>query len=151
MDNQPDEMYMDIAIEQAQQAWALAEVPIGAVVVFEDRVIAAAHNRREINRDPTAHAEILALSKASRVLGRWRLTGCELFVTLEPCIMCAGAAVMSRIERLVFGATDPKGGAVASLYTVASDPRLNHRMDVVGGVREEVCGRMLSEFFKARR
>ena len=146
-----DRAFMALAIEQAQQAMAAGEVPVGAVVTKGDKVIASAHNRRELDLDPIAHAELLALREASKKLGAWRLTGCELFVTLEPCVMCAGAMVLARIDRLVFGAADPKAGAVGSLFNILADDRLNHRIEVAGGVEAEACGSLLSEFFRARR
>ena len=126
-------------------------MPIGAVVVREDAVIAAAHNRRELDQDPVAHAEILALRSAAEVVGSWRLTGCSLYVTLEPCPMCAGALVLSRIDRLVFGARDPKAGACGSLRNIVQDTRLNHRCEVVRGVLEEECGELLRSFFARLR
>ena len=142
---------MTLAIEQAHLAAKAGEVPVGAVVVQGDRVVARAHNRREIDRDPVAHAELLALRQAAAELGAWRLSGCELFVTLEPCVMCAGAAVLARIDRLVYGAKDPKAGAVESLFTIVTDDRLNHRIEVVAGVQATPCSNLLSEFFAARR
>ena len=146
-----DPPFMAEALEEARQAAEVGEVPVGAVVVHRGQVIARAHNRRELDGDPTAHAEILALRDAAEQLGSWRLEGCTLYVTLEPCFMCAGAVVNSRIDRLVFGATDPKAGAVGSLADVPGDPRLNHRPQVEGGVLAEDCGRVLKEFFAARR
>ncbi len=129
-----------------------ADVPIGAVVLDADaRIIATAHNQREADADPTAHAEVLALRRAGAVLGQWRLDGCTLAVTLEPCVMCAGAVVLSRVARLVFGAWDPKAGAVGSLRDVVRDRRLNHRAEVIGGVREAQCAQLLEEFFASRR
>ncbi len=142
---------MAAAIEQAAKAQAEGDVPIGAVIVREERIIAAAYNRRIIDRDPTAHAEMLAIRKAAERLGDWRLTGCTMVVTLEPCCMCAGAIVLSRLDRLVYGASDPKAGAVDSLYRLCSDGRLNHRVEVTAGMRAEECGRMLTEFFRAQR
>ena len=126
-------------------------MPIGAVLLDgAGAVLAAAGNEREQAQDPTAHAEILALRMAARALGSWRLTGCTLVVTLEPCTMCAGALVLARVERLVFGAYDPKAGAVASLFDVVRDSRLNHRVDVRGGILEAECGALLTEFFASR-
>jgi tRNA(adenine34) deaminase len=142
---------MEQAIAEAEQAAAHDDVPIGAVVVHDDEVLARAHNRREVDGDPTAHAEVLALRAAAQTLGTWRLEGCTLYVTLEPCTMCAGALVLARIERLVFGADDPKAGAVGALYDVPRDPRLNHRVEVVRGIEAERCGALLSGFFAARR
>jgi len=143
--------FMELALRLAEQAAAIGETPVGAVLVVDGEVVGAAHNRREIDRDPTAHAEMLALRAASRRLARWRLTGGALYVTLEPCLMCAGAIVLARIDRLVYGAADPKAGAVTSLYRTLADPRLNHRVDVTGGVLAEPCGALLSAFFRGRR
>jgi len=146
-----DEVFMREALEEARQAAVVDEVPVGAVVVHRGLVIARAHNRRELDQDPTAHAEILALRDAAEALGTWRLEACTLYVTLEPCFMCAGAVVNGRVARLVFGAPDPKAGAVGSLADVPGDTRLNHRPEVVGGVLAEECGRILKEFFAERR
>jgi tRNA(adenine34) deaminase len=127
-------------------------VPIGAVVLGPDgEVLSRAGNRREADADPTAHAEILALREAARVTGRWNLSGCTLAVTLEPCTMCAGAIVLARIQRLVVGAPDPKAGAAGSLYDLVREPRLNHRVELTTGVREQECGNLLREFFRERR
>jgi len=142
---------MERALEQARRAEAAGDVPVGAVVACEGRVIAAAHNRRLVDADPTAHAEMLAIRAAAGVLGDWRLEGCTLAVTLEPCCMCAGAIVLARLRRLIYGAADPKAGAVDSLYRLCADDRLNHRVEVVGGVLAEVCGALLSEFFRRQR
>ena len=142
---------MRLALAQAREALTADEVPVGAVAVFEGRVVGRAHNQRELLRDPTAHAEMLALTQAAEALGRWRLSGVTLFVTLEPCAMCAGAMVLARIERLVYGATDPKAGAVESLYRLLDDDRLNHRVPSTGGVLADECGALLSEFFRKRR
>ncbi len=146
-----DERFMNLALAQAEQAFALGETPVGAVVVCGGEVLCADHNRRETALDPTAHAELLVVREAARRLGRWRLTGCTVYVTLEPCVMCAGAMVLARVDRLVYGATDPKAGAVASLYQVLADPRLNHRPVVSAGVLAEPCGAILSRFFRERR
>ena len=127
------------------------EVPVGAVVARNGQIISASYNRRILDSDPTAHAEILALRAAAETLGDYRLTGCELVVTLEPCAMCAGAAILSRVDRIVYGATDPKSGAVNSLYTLCNDDRLNHQIDVVGGVLAAPCGKILTDFFRAQR
>jgi tRNA(adenine34) deaminase len=143
--------WMDQAIAEAELAAAHDDVPIGAVVVRDGELLARAHNRREVDRDPTAHAEILALRDAARALGTWRLEGCTLVVTLEPCTMCAGALVLARLDRLVFGADDPKAGAVGALYDIPRDPRLNHQVEVVRGVEAERCGELLRSFFAARR
>lgn len=142
---------MDRALAAARRALAHDDVPVGAVVVRDGAVLAEAHNRREIDQDPTAHAEILALRAAAAELGSWRLDGCTLYVTLEPCTMCAGAMVLARLPELVFGAEDPKAGAVGSLYDVARDARLNHRVEVTAGVMADECGMVLREFFKWRR
>jgi tRNA(adenine34) deaminase len=139
------------AIALARAAAADGEVPVGAVVLHEGVVVGRGANRREGARDPTAHAEILAIREAARTLGRWRLTGATLVVTLEPCAMCAGAMVLGRIDRLVYGAADPKAGAAGSLMNLCADPRLNHRMEVVAGVRAAECGALLQEFFRSRR
>ena len=144
-------LWMDRAITQAKLASVLGDVPVGAVVVRDGRVIAAAHNRREVDQDPTAHAELLAVRGAARVLGSWRLEECTLYVTLEPCAMCAGALVLARLPELVYAAADPKAGAAGSLFDIPRDPRLNHRVEVTGGVLAEECGELLTRFFRARR
>jgi tRNA(adenine34) deaminase len=142
---------MRLALEQARLASMHGDVPVGAVVIDEaGSLLAAAGNEREIRHDPTAHAEILALREASRRLRSWRLTGLTLVVTLEPCTMCAGALVLARVARLIFGAFDPKAGAVSSLFDVVRDPRLNHRVEVRGGVLEAECGALLKDFFASR-
>jgi len=146
-----DEGFMSAAIDQAHAAIAHDDVPIGAVVVRDGQIIAARHNERELTGDPTAHAEVLAIRDAAAVVGHWRLLECTLYVTLEPCVMCAGAVVNSRLARLVYGATDPKAGGVASLYEICGDGRLNHRPPVTGGVLAERSGRLLKEFFARRR
>jgi tRNA(adenine34) deaminase len=143
--------YMRLALAEVEQALAENEVPVGAVIVQAERVIAAAHNQREMLRDPTAHAEMIAITQAAQALGSWRLENCVLYVTLEPCPMCAGAVVLARLPWLVYGAADPKAGACDTLYQIPSDPRLNHRARVVRGVLAEDCGRVLSDFFAARR
>ena len=142
---------MACAIVQARAAEALGDVPIGAVVVRDGQVIARAHNRRIIDADPTAHAEMLAIRAAAEAVGDWRLNGCTLVVTLEPCCMCAGAIVLARIDRVVYGASDPKAGAVRTLYTLCDDERLNHRVEIVAGVRADQCGQLLTDFFRAQR
>ena len=142
---------MRLALEQAALAEAMGEVPIGAVVVHDGQVIAAAHNRRETDADPSAHAEFAAMVAASRALDRWRLTGCTVYVTLEPCTMCAGLMVNARIDRCVYGAPDPKGGAVGTLYDLSRDPRLNHEFEVTAGVLQNECAEQLRAFFKRRR
>jgi tRNA(adenine34) deaminase len=146
-----EEQFMELALRQAEAAAAIGETPVGAVIVCGGEVVAAAHNRREIDRDPAAHAELLAIREAARRLDRWRLTGCTLYVTLEPCLMCSGAIVLARLDRVVYGATDAKAGAVASLYQTLADERLNHRPEVIGGVLAERCGALLSAFFRNRR
>ena len=143
---------MLLALDQARLAARHGDVPVGAVVIDQDGgVLAAAGNEREIRHDPTAHAELLALREASRRLRSWRLNGLTLVVTLEPCTMCAGALVLARVARLVFGAFDPKAGAVSSLFDVVRDPRLNHRVDVRGGVLEAECSALLKDFFANRQ
>lgn len=143
--------FMRKALELAAQAEAKGEVPVGALVVCDNQVIAEGYNERETKPSSLAHAELIALEKATEKLGRWRLTGCTLYVTLEPCVMCAGALVQARVDRVVFGAADPKAGAVGSLYNILSDARLNHRPEVTGGVLAAECGGILSEFFRQKR
>lgn len=144
-------IYMRKALDLAKQASAIGEVPVGALIVHDGQVIAEAFNLRESDARSTAHAELLAIELACQKLGRWRLSGCTLVVTLEPCLMCAGAIVNSRLDKVVYGATDPKAGAVVSLYQVLEDKRLNHRPEVLGGVMASECADLLSEFFRARR
>ena len=139
--------WMGLALEEAERAAAIGEVPVGAVVVRADEVVGRGFNRRETDGDPLAHAELLALRAAAKRVGHWRLDGCSLYVTLEPCAMCAGALVNSRVDRLVFGASDPKAGFCGSLGDLVRDPRLNHRLEVVAGVRAEESGQLLREFF----
>lgn len=147
-----DEKFMKLAIEQAKLAYKLDEVPIGAVIVDENReIISLGHNLRESKKSPSAHAEVLAIEEACKKLESWRLLGCTIYVTLEPCIMCAGLMHQSRISRCVFGAFDKKAGALCTLYQIGNDSRLNHNFDVKGGVLEEECAKLLSDFFKARR
>jgi tRNA(Arg) A34 adenosine deaminase TadA len=146
-----DQTMMELALAEALEASANGDVPVGAVVVHDGEVIARAHNRRECDRDPTAHAELIALKRAAAVLGRWRLTGCTLYVTLEPCAMCAGALALARIDRLVYGCDDPKTGACGSVTDLVREPRLNHRIDVARGVCADECQAMLKEFFKGCR
>lgn len=146
-----DLRWMELAIEQAQAATAHDDVPIGAVVVREGELVAVARNERELLGDPTAHAEILALRRAAAELGSWRLTGTTLYVTLEPCAMCAGAIVLARVPGVIFGAADPKAGACGSVLDVTGEARLNHRPDVRGGLLAEPCGDLLRTFFAARR
>jgi tRNA(adenine34) deaminase len=142
---------MTEALAEARKAGEEGEVPIGAVVVAEGRVVGRGRNARERLRDPTAHAEVLALQDAARTLGRWRLTGAEIFATLEPCPMCAGALVNARLSRLVVAVPDPKAGAAGTLFDIVRDARLNHRLEVVSGVLAEECGTLLTSFFRARR
>jgi len=143
---------MRLALREAEAAAAGGDIPVGAVVLDQEgQVLAAAGNRREQDSDPTAHAEVLALRAAARARGSWRLAGCTLVVTLEPCTMCAGALVLARVERLVFGAYDPKAGAVASLWDVVRDRRLNHRVEVRGGIQESACQAVLRDFFARQR
>ena len=146
-----DGHFMGLALEEARLAALEGEVPIGAVVVCGGEVVARAHNRRETDRDPSAHAEFSAMREASRVLGRWRLTGCTVYVTLEPCLMCAGLMVNARIDRCVFGAADPKGGALGTLFDVSADERLNHAFEVSAGVRADESADLLRSFFRERR
>lgn len=146
-----DATFMEQALEEARQAAAIGEVPVGAVVVRGGQVLARAHNTREIENDPTAHAELVAMREASRMLGSWRLQGCTLYVTLEPCFMCAGAIVNARPDRVVFGAMDPKAGASGSLADVLADVRLNHQPEVTRGVLAEACGAILKDFFREAR
>ena len=145
------EKYMLEAIKQAVAASEADEVPIGAVIVHQNRIIARAHNQRETLRDPTAHAEMIALTQAAAALDDWRLDGATLYVTLEPCPMCAGACVLARLDRIVYGPTDPKAGACHTLYQISSDPRLNHQIDVIGGVLEAPCRLLLQDFFAQKR
>jgi len=142
---------MTLALEEARAAAAAGDVPVGAVVVRGEEVLGRAGNAREREQDPTAHAEILALRQASHALGSWHLEGCTMYVTLEPCAMCAGALVLSRIDRLVFGAADPKAGFVGSLGDLAREPRLNHALEVTQGVLADACGGVLRDFFHDRR
>jgi len=145
------EQFMAAALAQAAAAATEGEVPVGAVIVRDGRIIAAARNRRIADSDPTAHAEMLAIRAAAAAIGDWRLTGCTIVVTLEPCCMCAGAMVLARLDRLVYGADDPKAGAVKSLYQMCGDRRLNHCLQVVPGCMAEECGGVLAEFFRDQR
>lgn len=146
-----DDYFMRLALREAERASEHEDVPIGAVVVRDGELIAAAHNERELRQDPTAHAEVLALREAARVLGSWRVLDAAIYVTLEPCAMCAGAIVLARLARVVFGASDPKAGACGSVLDVLSEPRLNHRPQVAGGLLAPECGELLSSFFASRR
>jgi tRNA(adenine34) deaminase len=142
---------MRLALREAEQALEHDDVPIGAVVVRAGEVLAAAHNERELRQDPVAHAEILALREAARATGTWRVLDAVLYVTLEPCAMCAGAVVLARVPRVVYGASDPKAGACGSVLDVLGEPRLNHRPEVAGGLLAQECAELLSEFFSSRR
>jgi len=146
-----DDHFMRLALQQAQQAQVEDEVPVGAIILNQDRIIAAAYNQREQLHDPTAHAEMIAITQAAEAIGDWRLEHCTMYVTLEPCPMCAGAIIQSRIPRIVYGATDPKAGAVTSLYSLLTDTRLNHTVQVTGGVLAEDCGMILTNFFRSKR
>lgn len=146
-----DTIYMQQAISQAHNAWALGEVPVGALVVKEGQIIATGFNQPIGTHDPTAHAEIMALRAAAEILGNYRLPGCELYVTLEPCAMCAGAMMHARLERVIFGAPDPKTGACGSVVNLFEQEKLNHHTEVVGGIMADECGALLKEFFAERR
>ncbi|WP_289001512.1 tRNA adenosine(34) deaminase TadA [uncultured Megasphaera sp.] len=146
-----DEFYMGKALEEARTAYAVGEIPIGAVIIYEKKAIARAYNLRESLPCATAHAELLAIEKACRALGRWRLTGCTLYVTVEPCPMCAGAIINSRLGRVVYGCDDPKAGAARSLFHLLDNPALNHQVEITAGVREDECAQLMKDFFRARR
>jgi tRNA(adenine34) deaminase len=146
-----DDYFMRLALREAERASQHEDVPIGAVLVQDGEVVAAAHNERELRQDPTAHAEIVVLREAARAAGTWRLLETVLYVTLEPCAMCAGAIVLARVPRVVYGAHDPKAGACGSVLDVLGEPRLNHRPEVAGGLLAQDCGDLLSEFFATRR
>jgi tRNA(adenine34) deaminase len=143
--------YMQLALQQAEAALAEDEVPVGCVIVQGEQIIAAAYDQREQLRDPTAHAEMIAITQAAQSLGDWRLEGCSLYVTLEPCCMCAGAILNARVPQVIYGATNPKAGAVQSLFHLLSDERLNHRCEVVSGVLADRCSEFLTRFFQAQR
>lgn len=145
------DLYMRHALAQAAAAYEADEVPVGAIIVREERIIAAAFNQREQLRDPTAHAEMIAITQAAESVNSWRLDDCRMYVTLEPCPMCAGAILMSRLPLVVYGASDPKGGAVESLYQLLSDQRLNHRTEVIAGVMRDACAEILTRFFEEKR
>ncbi len=147
----PHDRFMTEALAWARTAAEQGEVPVGAVVVRGDRIIAAAHNRRECDRDPTAHAELIAIRQAAQALGSWRLEDCTVYVTLEPCAMCAGAMVLARVSRCVYGTTDPKGGFVGTLGDLSAHPGLNHHFDVVAGIRAEDASELLKDFFRQLR
>jgi tRNA(adenine34) deaminase len=146
-----DRYFMGLALREAERALAHEDVPIGAVVVCDGELLAAAHNERELRQDPTAHAEILALREAARALGSWRVLDASVYVTLEPCAMCAGALVLARVSRVVYGASDPKAGACGSVLDVLGEPRLNHRPQLAGGLLAGECAELLSAFFASRR
>src|SRR4051812_24780535 len=145
------DFYMQLALQQAEEALAENEVPVGCVIVRGEQVIAAAHDQREQLKDPTAHAEMIAITQAAQSVGDWRLEECTLYATLEPCCMCAGAILNARVPRVIFGATNPKAGAVHSLFHLLDDPRLNHRCEVVPGVLAGPCGELLTQFFQSQR
>ena len=147
-----DEKFMRLAIEQAQIAGRMGEVPIGAVITDKSGgIVSSGYNLREAANDPTAHAEIIAIKKAGEALGSWRLEGTTIFVTIEPCLMCVGAIILARISRLVFGARDPKAGAVVSVYTIGNDCRLNHKFEVSEGIYMDECSNLIKDFFKTLR
>jgi tRNA(adenine34) deaminase len=150
MDNN-DDKFINIAIEEASVAFMEGEVPVGAVISLGGKILVKSHNRSISMNDPSAHAEILAIREAARLLSNYRLLGTTLYVTLEPCIMCAGAIIQARIQRVVFGADDPKGGGVVSLYRLLHDKRLNHSVEVTGGVKKDACAEILSRFFREKR
>jgi tRNA(adenine34) deaminase len=146
-----DEYFMRLALREAERATEHEDVPIGSVIVHDGEVIASAHNERELRQDPVAHAEVLALSQAASALGTWRVAESVIYVTLEPCAMCAGAIVLARVPRVVYGATDPKAGAAGSVLDVLGEPRLNHRPEVAGGLLADECALLLTSFFGQRR
>ena len=146
-----DEKYMEIALKEAQKAVILDEVPVGAIIVKDDKIIARGHNLREKSNDPTSHAEINAIRKACKKLNSWRLEGATIYVTVEPCSMCAGTILQSRISRLVYGTTDPKGGAIESSLELFNAKNINHHPEIVGGVLKEKCSTIISNYFKSKR
>ena len=146
-----DRQFMKAAVDQAHIALENGDVPIGAVIVHQNNIIAKGYNQRHKLNDPTAHAEIIAITAAAEYIGNWRLHGCSIYVTLEPCCMCAGAMVLARLDRLIFGCDDPKAGVVKSLYNIVQDKRLNHRLDVTSGVLADECAAILTDFFKKKR
>ena len=146
-----DERWMEYALREAEQAMKRKEVPVGCVIVSDARIIGKGYNQIETLKDPTAHAEIIAITQAAAALNAWRLTGCIAYVTLEPCVMCAGALVQARVDRLVYGATDPKAGACETLYRIPEDTRLNHRIEVASGILAGDCADLLRRFFGVRR
>lgn len=143
--------FMKLALEEAQRAFQKQEVPIGAVIVKDEKVIARAYNLKETKKDPTAHAEILAIKEAAKVLETWRLDDCDLYVTIEPCPMCAGAMVQSRIRRLIIGAKEPKFGGAGSIFNIVNHPKLNHTIEVIEGIREDECSKLMQDFFQSLR
>ncbi len=145
------EFWMQKALKLAEKAASRGEVPVGAIIVRDDEKVSSASNRREEWHTPLGHAELIALQRASQSLKAWRLLGCTLYVTLEPCVMCAGALVQARVDQVVYGAHDPKGGGLKSLYQIGTDPRLNHRFELIGGVMEQECSQVLKDFFKLKR
>lgn len=145
------EYFLQLALQEAEQAFRENEVPVGCVIVHDSQVIASAHNQREQLHDPTAHAEMIAITQAAEALQDWRLEECLLYVTLEPCCMCAGAILQARVPQVIYGATDPKGGAVQSMFQLLNDARLNHRCEILGGVLAGPCGEILSRFFQQQR
>lgn len=151
LDGDTDRRFMRVAIEAAKIAEENGDVPIGAVIIHKNQIIAKAYNQREQLKDPTAHAEIIALTQAAAFVEHWRLNGCTMYVTLEPCPMCAGALVLARMDRLVFGCDDPKSGACGNLYDIVRDERLNHKLEVTSGVLAEECTELLQQFFQKRR
>jgi tRNA(adenine34) deaminase len=146
-----DDKWMREALRMAETALEHDEVPVGCLIVHDGRIVGRAHNQREMLQDPTAHAEMIAITQAAEALGSWRLTGCTLYVTLEPCAMCAGGMILARLDRLVYGASDPKAGAVDSVFRLLEEPRLNHRIPVAAGVLREECGAILTQFFRKKR
>lgn len=151
IDDFSDEYYMKEAIKEARKAEALLEVPIGAIVVIDGKIISRAHNLRESKQSAVAHAEILAIEQACKLVGSWRLENASLYVTLEPCAMCSGAIILSRVKRVVYGAADPKGGCAGTFMNLLQDERFNHQSEVKSGVLEEECGQLLSDFFRQLR
>jgi len=149
--NETDERWMGEALRQAVAAMERDEVPVGCIVVHNGHVVGRSHNQRETLQDPTAHAEMIAITQAAEALSSWRLAGCTLYVTLEPCIMCAGAMILARIDRLVYGARDPKAGAIDSVFHILDERRLNHRIPITGGILSDACGQVLTEFFRTKR
>src|SRR4030042_2435625 len=148
---QTDRDFMKLALDEAQTAYDCGEVPVGAVLVQEGHVLARAHNSPIVRNDPSAHAELLVIRRAAEIASNYRLVGAELYVTLEPCVMCAGAIIQARLARVIFGARDPKNGAVVSLYKILTDERLNHQVKITEGILQEECGEILGRFFRQKR